>query len=132
MTGSIKEPSVVEASDILLKIGALLGAGAFCFHSAQKFLQCEPAYSWISAVGPITFTLFSVVLAGRILIFRLFAAYWTSSSKTYVRFLIKGTIVILLLPPMLSTATVFSGLLLPNVEDSCPIYTIYWPNFLPK
>ncbi len=64
---------------MLLSIGALLGAGAFCIQSTQKFLACLPEYSWVSAIGPILFAFLAIIFAGRIVIWGLCELFGNTS-----------------------------------------------------
>lgn len=132
MTERIVEPSVQEAGSMLLKVGALLGAGAFCIQSTYEFLECLPAYSWISAFGPIAFAILAYAFAGRIVVWGLLRAYWAGIQSSWLRVFIRGTIAVVLVLAMLSAATVFSASLIPNAGDRCAMYTDFWPTFLPK
>ena len=132
MTEKTEEPSVEEAGNMLLKVGALLGAGAFSIQSTHKFLVCLPDYSWISAFGPILFAFLAYIFAGRIVVWGLLRAYWAGIKSFWLRVSIRGMIAGVLALAMLSAATVFSASLAPKADDNCTIYTVLWPPFLPK
>jgi hypothetical protein len=132
MTEEIKEQSAEEAGNMLLTVGALLGAGAFCIQSTYKFLECLPDYSWISAIGPIIFAILAYLFVGRIVVWRLFRTYWAGIQGFWMRIFLRGTIAVILALAMLSAATVFSASLVSKSDENCTTYTVFWPTFLPK
>ncbi|MEQ8903525.1 MAG: hypothetical protein RID11_12100 [Roseovarius sp.] len=120
-----EEPTALKAGEMLLRIGALLGAGALCIAAMYRFLECVPQSNWFSVFGPAVFTVFAVIFAGRIIVWGMLGAYVSAIPSGIIRNILRLALCGLVVLAFSTTASVFSPLVLEISPQVCPSYTLF-------
>lgn len=125
MTNTPEEPTALQASDMLLKMAALLGASVVCIKAIDHYFECVPQSNWLNVAGPAIFTAFAVLLAGRILIWNMLGAYISAVPFCLARLIIRAILCGLLVFSFATAASVFSPFFAGENSEVCSPYTLF-------